>query len=118
MLSPITNDIDVTRETLYLAVEPYALNISSGQPAQFTVTVQNQGFVPVKIRIGGLSTPTRWMQPEEKVFNLSSHEVKSYTVSITPPESMPPGTYYFEITAAPAGEVAGYVAAGGKIIIT
>jgi len=118
MLSPITNDIDVTRETLYLAVEPYALNISSGQPAQFTVTVQNQGFVPVKIRIGGLSTPTRWMQPEEKVFNLSSHEVKSYTVTITPPEGMPPGTYYFEITAAPAGEVAGYVAAGGKIIIT
>jgi hypothetical protein len=118
MLSPITNEIDVTRETLYLAVEPQVRNIRNGQSAQFTVTVQNQGFAQVKIRIGGLSTPTRWMQPEEMIFDLSSHEVKSYTISITPPEDMPPGTYYFELTAAPAGEVAGYVAAGGKVIIT
>jgi uncharacterized membrane protein len=110
--------MDVTRETLYLAVEPHARNIRCGQSAQFTVTVQNQGFVPVKIRIGGLSTPTRWMLPEEMIFDLSSHEVNSYTVTITPPEDMPPGTYYFELTAAPAGEVAGYVAAGGKVIIT
>jgi uncharacterized membrane protein len=118
MLSPITNNLDVTRETLYLAVEPQVRNIRNGQSAQFTVTVQNQGFAPVKTRIGGLSTPTRWMQPEEMLFDLSSHEVKSYTVAITPPEGMPPGTYYFELTAAPAGEVAGYVAAGGKVIIT
>jgi mannose/cellobiose epimerase-like protein (N-acyl-D-glucosamine 2-epimerase family) len=118
MLSPITNNIDVTRETLYLAVEPQVRNIRNGQSAQFTVTVQNQGFAPVKTRIGGLSTPTRWMQPGEMIFDLSSHEVKSYTVVITPPEGMPPGTYYFEFTAAPAGELAEYVAAGGKVIIT
>jgi hypothetical protein len=118
MLSPITSDIDVTRETLYLSVAPHAQNIRNGQSAHFTVTVQNQGFAPIKIRVGGLSTPTRWMQPEELTCDLSSHEIKSYTVSITPPDTMPPGTYYFELTAAPAGEVAGYVAVGGKIIIT
>jgi hypothetical protein len=118
MLSPIINDIDVTRETLYLAVEPRIQNIRTGQSAQLTVTVQNQGFAPAKIRIGGLSTPTRWMQPEEMVFDLSSHEVKSYPVTITPPDGMPPGSYHFELTAAPTGEVSGYVAAGGKVIIT
>ena len=117
MLSPITNNVDVTRETLYLAVEPHVSNIRCGQSAQFTVTAQNQGFAPVKVRIGGLSTPTRWMQPEEMVFDLASHEIKTYTLAITPPGDMPPGTYYFELTAAAAGEVAGYVAAGGKVII-
>jgi len=117
MLSPIINNIDVTRETLYLSVEPLSQSIRCGESAQFTVTLQNQGFAPAKIRIGGLSTPTRWMKPDEKIVDLSSHEIHSYSLLISPPEGIPSGTYYFELTAAPAGEVAGYVSAGGKLII-
>ncbi len=118
MLSPIINHIDVTRETLYLSVEPLVRSIQRGESAQFNVTVQNQGFAPVKVRVGGLSTPTRWMQPEETIVDLSPHAIHEYSLLIVPPEGIASGTYYFELTAVPAGEVANYVAARGKIIIT
>jgi hypothetical protein len=118
MLSPITSGVDVTRNTLQLWIDQPVQQIRKGQSARCTVTIQNQAFEPLKVRIGGLSTPTRWMEPPELFVDLAPHEVKSYGLNITPPPDMPAGTYYFELTAIPVGEVADYVPAGGKIIIT
>jgi hypothetical protein len=85
--------------------------------AHFSVMVQNQGFARTAVRVGGLSTPTRWMDPPEMLMDLDPHEHKTCRFRITPPADMPAGTYYFELTAAPAGEVFEYAAAGGKVII-
>jgi mannose/cellobiose epimerase-like protein (N-acyl-D-glucosamine 2-epimerase family) len=117
MLAPVVNDIDVTRNTLRLWITPAAASISRGQSAPFSIAVQNQGFAPVDVRVGGLSTPTRWMNPPETRMKLDPHELKIFQLSITPPADMPAGTYPFEITAVPAGEVFEYAAAGGNIII-
>lgn len=117
MLAPIVNNIDVTRNTLRLWIEPAACSVSPGASAHVSVSVQNQGFSPVPVRVGGLSTPTRWMDPPEMRMDLDPHESKTCRFRITPPADMPAGTYYFELTAAPAGEVFEYAAAGGKVII-
>ena len=63
MLSPIVTDRDVTRNTLRIWIAPPVSSISRGQSALVSVTVQNQGFAPIHVRVGGLSTPTRWMNP-------------------------------------------------------
>ncbi|MCX5899008.1 MAG: NEW3 domain-containing protein, partial [Proteobacteria bacterium] len=105
MLSPIVTDRDVTRNTLRIWIAQPVCSISRGQSALVSVTVQNQGFAPVHVRVGGLSTPTRWMNPPEMRMDLAPHEIKNYQLSITPPADMPAGTYPFELTAAPAGEV-------------
>jgi len=117
MLSPVVNDVDVARNTLRVWIEPASCSISQGRSAIVSVTVQNQGFAPVPVRVGGLSTPTRWMNPPEMRMDLAPHESKTCPITITPPADMPAGTYYFELTAAPAGEVFEYAAAGGKVII-
>jgi len=98
-------------------IEPVSCSIGRGQSALVSVSVQNQGFAPVHVRIGGLSTPTRWMAPPEMLMDLSPHEMKTFQLTITPPADMPAGTYPFELTAAPAGEVYEYVSAGGNVII-
>ena len=117
MLSPIVTDRDVTRNTLRIWIAQPVCSISRGQSALVSVTVQNQGFAPIHVRVGGLSTPTRWMNPSEMRMDLAPHEINNYQLSITPPDDMPAGTYPFELTAAPAGEVYEYVSAGGKVII-
>ncbi len=117
MFNPIIDDRAVTRNILKLWIDPPAQAIQNGQSAHVTATLQNQGFTSLQVRVGGLSTPTRWMDPPEMVFALAPHEVTSYKLRITPPDGMPPGVYPFELTAAPVGEVGEYVSAGGKVII-
>lgn len=57
------------------------------------------------------------MQPDDVVFDLAPHEVRSYSLTIRPPQDMPEGRYPFEITCLPEGPVGEYVAAGGTIVI-
>ena len=117
MMGPVADGLDVTRETLTLWLDPPAREISRGSSTQFTVTVQNQGFVQEEVRVGGLSAPSRWLDPADTTFELAPHECASYSLSVTPPEEMPPGDYYIEITCMRAGGVGGYVSQGGKITI-
>ena len=117
MVGPVADGLDVTRETLALWLDPPAREIGKGSSAQFTVTVQNQGFQREKVRVGGLSTPSRWLEPADITFDLAPHECTSYSLSITPPAEMPEGEYYTEITCMREGGVASYVAKGGKITI-
>ncbi len=117
MMAPVADGIDVTRETLALWPDPPAREIVKGSSAQFTVTVQNQGFQREKVRVGGLSTPSRWLEPADSIFDLAPHECNSYALSITPPAEMPEGEYYTEITCMREGGVGSYVAKGGKVTI-
>ena len=117
MMAPVTSGMDVTRQTLALWIYPPFQEIAKGGSARFTVTVQNQGFESVRIRVGGLSAPARWMEPGDITFDLSPHQSKSYQLTITPPEGMPEGVYRFELTCMREGGVGEYVPAGGKVII-
>jgi hypothetical protein len=118
MVGPVADGLDVTRETLALWLNPAVREISRGSSAQFTVTIQNQGFEQEKVRVGGLSSPSRWMEPADTTFDLAPHECTSYSLSVTPPREMPAGDYYIEITCMREGTVGGYVSQGGKITIT
>jgi hypothetical protein len=117
MMAPVADGMDVTRQTLALWTDPPNQAIAKGSSAEFTVTVQNQGFEKVRVRVGGLSAPSRWMEPNDVTFDLSPHECKSYAVTITPPEGMPEGDYNFEITCIREGAVGEYVSRGGKVTI-
>ncbi|MEI6126928.1 MAG: hypothetical protein WCQ99_10305, partial [Pseudomonadota bacterium] len=117
MMAPVVNDLDITRKTLKIWIEPAVMEIALNSSARLTVTLQNQGFDNVRMRVGGMTAPIRWMDPGDIVFDLSPHELKSYTLTITPPKDMPPGVYPFEISAMREGEVGEYVPAVGKIII-
>ena len=117
MMAPVAGGMDVTRQTLALWVDPPSQEIAKGSHARFTVTVQNQGFERVRVRVGGMTAPSRWMEPGDTTFDLSPHESTSYTLTITPPEGMPEGTYHFEIACIPEGKVGEYTSVGGKIII-
>ncbi|MCK5010885.1 MAG: hypothetical protein KAS98_10400, partial [Deltaproteobacteria bacterium] len=117
MMAPVVSGTDVTRQTLALWIDPPCQEIAKNNSAQFTVTVQNQGFEGVRIRVGGLSAPRRWMEPGDITLDLPPHEVRSYSLTITPPEGMPEGIYPFEITCMREGGVGEYVTAGGKVII-
>ena len=117
MFGPVIDGVPVMRNTLKIWADPPAQTIKRGQSAQVTVTVQNQNFEPVKVRVGGLSAPTRWMDPPEMRVDLAPHQVTSYKLTITPPQGVPSGPYYFELTLAPAGEVGEYVSVGGKVVL-
>jgi len=117
MFAPVIDGVPVMRNTLRIWADPPAQTIKGGKSAHLTVTVQNQGFEPMKVRVGGLSAPTRWMEPPEMVVDLTPHQVSSYKLTITPPKGVPSGPYYFELTLAPAGEVGEYVAVGGKVVV-
>ena len=117
MMAPVVSGRDVTRQTITLWIDPPCQEIAKSNSAQFTVTVQNQGFEGVRIRVGGLSAPRRWMEPGDITLDLPPHEVTSYSLTITPPEGMPEGIYPFEITCMREGGVGEYVTAGGKVII-
>jgi mannose/cellobiose epimerase-like protein (N-acyl-D-glucosamine 2-epimerase family) len=117
MIGPVAQGLDVTRNTHALWIDPFCQKIKAGESAQFTVTVQNQGFEREKIRIGGLSAPSRWINPNDVTLDLAPHETKTFPLAITPPKDMPPGDYPFEITCMGAGEVADYVSRSGKISI-
>lgn len=117
MMAPVADGVDVTRQTLALWIEPRTQAVEKGRAARFTVTVQNQGFEDTRVRVGGLSAPSRWMEPHDVTFDLSPHESRSYSLAITPPEGMPPGDYHFEITCIPEGAVGAYVSEAGKITL-
>jgi mannose/cellobiose epimerase-like protein (N-acyl-D-glucosamine 2-epimerase family) len=117
MMEAVASGMDVTRQTLVLWIDPPLQEISKKGSVRINVTVQNQGFENVRVRVGGLNAPTRWMEPGDTSFDLSPHEVKSYPLTITPPEDMPEGDYHFEITCMPEGGVGEYVSALGKVVI-
>jgi hypothetical protein len=117
MIAPVVDGMDVTRQTLAIWIDPPLQEISKGSSARFTVTVQNQGFESTQIRVGGLSAPSRWMEPGDTNFNLSPHESISYPLTITPPEGMPEGIYHFEITCMREGGVGEYASVSGKVVI-
>ncbi len=117
MMAPVVSGVDVTRETLALWIDPKLQEIAKEDSARFTITVQNQGFENVRIRVGGLSAPNRWMEPGDITFDLSPHEVKTYPLTITPPEGMPEGDYHFEITCMRDGGVGEYVSVPGKVVV-
>jgi len=114
MMAPVTNALDVTRQTLALWINLPFQEISKASSVRFTVTVQNQGFESVRIRVGGLSALARWIEPDDTTFDLSPHQSKSYQLTITPPERMPEGVYHFELTCMCEDGVGEYVPAGGK----
>jgi len=118
MMAPVVAGMDVIENPIKLWLEPLSQEISGSSPASFTVTLQNQGFENMKIRVGGLSSPNRWMEPGDITLDLAPHEVKSYPLTITLPEGMPKGAYCFELTGMPEGEVGEYVAVGGKVIFS
>ena len=118
MMAPVASGMNVTRNTLAIWVDPQVEKIGKDGSARFKTTVQNQGFETERVRVGGLSAPSRWMEPSNTTFDLSPHEVKSYSIIITPPKGMPEGAYPFEITCMRAGEVGDYVSAWGKVVIS
>jgi mannose/cellobiose epimerase-like protein (N-acyl-D-glucosamine 2-epimerase family) len=118
MVQPVSEGLNVTRQALASWIEPQAREIEKNGSANFTITVQNQGFEKVRVRVGGLTAPGRWMDPGDVNLDLEPHEIRSYPLNITPPKDMPEGTYWFEISCMPAGGVADYVPLMGKIIIT
>ncbi len=118
MVAPVAGGQDLTRQTLAMWIDPPVQEIAGGCAGRLRVTVQNQGFETVRVRLGGLTAPGRWMDPADSVLALAPHEVSGCTVSVTPPAGMPPGKYCFEITCMPDGPVGEYVSAGGKIVIT
>ena len=117
MMAPVVNDLAVTGKALGIWIDPPVREIVMNSQAGFTVTVQNLGFESCRVRVGGLTAPSRWMEPGDIVFELAPHEVKSYPLTITPPKDMPQGYYPFEITCFPEGTVWDYVPVGGKVII-
>jgi hypothetical protein len=117
MMAPVSSGRDVTAKPLGLWIDPPSQQITKNGSARFTVTVQNQGFERARVRVGGLSAPTRWMEPGDSTFELSPHETNSYVLTVTPPQGMPEGTYYFELTCMYEGEVGEYVSVGGKLEI-
>jgi mannose/cellobiose epimerase-like protein (N-acyl-D-glucosamine 2-epimerase family) len=118
MMAPVVGGADVTRQTLVLWIDPPSQEIAKGSSTRFNVTVQNQGFESVRVRVGGMTAPSRWMEPGDTTFELSPHECKSYPLTITPPKEMPEGVYHFEIACLPEGNVGEYVSTMGKVTIT
>jgi mannose/cellobiose epimerase-like protein (N-acyl-D-glucosamine 2-epimerase family) len=118
MVAPVAKDMEVTRQTLGLWIEPAIQEVAANGAALFTVTVQNQGFQRAGIRVGGLSTPSRWMHPGDMRFDLGPHQIATYRLCITPPPGMPAGVYPFELTCLYEGGVSQYVAAAGRVKIT
>jgi len=116
MMNPVVHDCQVTRQSLMLWIEPSHITLRDGE-GQCTITVQNQGFELQRVRIGGLTSPSRWMHPAEVFVDLAPHEVKSFSITIQPPHAMPAGRYGFEITCMPEGELMDYVGASGVVII-
>ena len=117
MVGPVANGIDVTGQRLKIWVDRPCLEIERDGTGRLVVTVQNQGFDKMRTRIGGLTTPSRWMSPDDIVFELSPHETISHDFIVKPPKEMPPGSYCFEITCMQEGPVADYAAAAGKIVL-
>ena len=115
MAAPVAAGVEVARCPLRIWVDPPSREISRNGTARFTVTVQNQGFDTARVRVGGLSSPSRWMDPADTVLELRPHETVSYGLAITPPDGMPAGTCPFEITCMYEGEVGEYVSACGTL---
>ena len=118
MIQPVLQAKKVAQQPLHLWLDPQQQVIRSGETAQFIITVQNQGFETIKVRIGGLSSPSRWMSPSDIVIELKPHEVYSYQLTIKPPSGMPAGRYPFEITCMPYDKITEYVNISGLVVLT
>lgn len=117
MVGAVASGMQVAGQMLSLWIDPAVQKIRKNSSARFTVTVQNRGFAAQKVRVGGLTAPSRWMEPGDITFDLAPHEIKTYELTITPPDNMPEGAYCFELTCLPEGPVGEYISAGGKLII-
>jgi hypothetical protein len=117
MVGAVASGMQVAGQMLSLWIDPAVQKIRKNSSARFTVTVQNRGFAAQKVRVGGLTAPSRWMEPGDITFDLAPHEIKTYELTITTPDNMPEGAYCFELTCLPEGPVGEYISAGGKLII-
>ena len=117
MVGPVANGTDVSGELLRIWLEPKVLTIPENGSGTIAVTVQNQGFEPMRVRVGGLSTPSRWLEPGEFLLELAPHATATREIQVKPPLGMPPGAYSIEVTCLAEGPVGAYVAAGGKLVI-
>ncbi len=98
-------------------IEPRDIRTSEGETFPFTVTVQNQSFLPDKIRIGGLTSFSRWLSPSDYSIDLKSHQVARFTIQLTVPRGLTGKTYPFEITAISMNDATQYSGATAKITI-
>jgi hypothetical protein len=117
MMEPVASGMHVAGQPFRIWIDPPLQEITGNRPAVFTVTVQNLGFEKAKVRVGGMTAPSRWMEPGNRILDLSPHEVTSYKLTITPPDGMPEGDYCFEIACLPEGAVGEYVSVGGRVIL-
>ncbi len=99
MVIPTLRGPEVSPLKLKVWIEPDTLTIEDGQTGQCTVTIQNQGFLPEKVRIGGMFALIRWMDPQESVIDLAPHQIHTYTLKILPPQGLAGKTYPFEVSA-------------------
>ncbi len=109
MVMPTINGPEVSPLTLKVWIEPATLTIKDGEAGQYTVTIQNQGFSPEKVRLGGMFAFTRWMDPQESVIDLGPHQVHTYNLSIKPPKGLAGKSYPFEISAVGLSDRSEYV---------
>jgi mannose/cellobiose epimerase-like protein (N-acyl-D-glucosamine 2-epimerase family) len=89
-------------------IAPSHLTIKDGGVGEYTVTVQNQGFSKERVRIGGLTALSRWMNPGESSLDLEPHQLFSYTLKVQPPKGLKGKTYPFEITVIPESNAGQY----------
>jgi mannose/cellobiose epimerase-like protein (N-acyl-D-glucosamine 2-epimerase family) len=109
MVMPTITGPEVTLVKLKVWIEPQMVAIKDGATAHYKVTVQNQGFFPEKVRIGGMFALTRWMDPQESVVELEPHQVLTYDLKMTPPKGLTGKSYAFEISAISQRDRIGYV---------
>lgn len=80
-------------------IQPKSRVIQEGETARYEIKIQNQGFSPETIRVGGLMALTRWMDPREFRIDLQPHQIHTYTLQVTPPKGLSGKTYPFEVSA-------------------
>jgi len=98
-------------------IDPDNVTIREGEAAEYTITIQNQGFTEEKIRIGGLTSLSSWMSPKELSLEIAPHQIAIYTLQVRPPFGLMHKKYPFEITVVPVRDTSQYFTGGAAVTI-
>jgi mannose/cellobiose epimerase-like protein (N-acyl-D-glucosamine 2-epimerase family) len=99
-------------------IKPRDIRTREGETVRLVVVVQNQSFVQDRVRIGGLTSFSRWISPSNYEIDLKPHEVGSFEIQLTSPRGLAGKSYPFEITAISLNDASQYSGATATITIT
>jgi mannose/cellobiose epimerase-like protein (N-acyl-D-glucosamine 2-epimerase family) len=118
MIQTVLNRPPVPKFKPKIWIKPGDIRIREGETVQLTVTVQNQSFLPDRIRIGGLTSFSKWISPSDYSIDLKPHHVADLTIQLSAPRGLAGKSYPFEITAISMSDATQYSGATATITIT